>query len=379
MAGLYIHIPFCVKKCAYCDFVSFPDPAPRQAYLMALQKEIALAAARFPSRVYDSVFLGGGTPSILPPADMAALLKAVGDAFTIHPDAEVTIECNPGTVDKEKLDGYRKGGVNRLSFGLQSMDDSLLHAIGRIHNAAQFKHSFLLAREAGFENINVDLMYGLPEQTESQYLETIRAVAAMKPEHISAYSLILEEGTPLYKRVTAGETSLPEEDTVCDMENAGCLLLASLGYARYEISNYATPGFSCKHNINYWENGPYLGLGLSAHSAMDLGGWRRWHNHAGLASYLEALKQGILPIETQQRVPAAEEMFECVMLGLRMLKGIDRAAFTGRFGQDICKAYPEAVEALVALGWAMLTPATFRLTDAGLDMENSALLYFMED
>lgn len=379
MAGLYIHIPFCMKKCAYCDFVSFADPAPRQAYLSALKKEISFASHRFSPIVYDTVFIGGGTPSILPPADMAGLLDTLHRAFAIAPGAEFTIECNPGTVDGEKLLVYRAGGVNRISFGLQSAEDSLLRAIGRVHDFTRFCQSLSLAREAGFRNINVDLMYGLPGQTDAAYLKSIRAVAELRPEHISAYSLILEEGTPLHKQAMAGEAVLPGEDAVCDMQEAGLSLLASLGYERYEISNYAKPGFSCMHNINYWENGPYLGLGLAAHSAMDLNGWRRWHNHGELAAYLEALEKGRLPIAGQQRISPTEEKFECVMLGLRMLKGVDRPAFLARFGQDVCAAYPVAVEALLGLGWAEATPSALRLTGAGLDMQNSALLYFLED
>lgn len=379
MAGIYIHIPFCVQKCAYCDFVSFPDPEPRQAYLSALHKEIALASERFPARVCDTVFIGGGTPSILSPAEISGLLDALQAAFTIAKDAECTIECNPGTVDAQKLRAYRAGGVNRLSFGLQSAEDGLLRAIGRIHDFAQFKESFCLAREAGFTNINVDLMYGLPGQTQAQYLDTIRVVAGLEPSHISAYSLIMEEGTPLYGQVMAGKLALPEEDAVADMMEAGRALLASLGYGRYEISNYARPGFACRHNINYWENGPYLGLGLAAHSALDIGGWRRWYNHSALPAYMEALEKDALPIAEQQRISRKEEMFECVMLGLRMLKGVDRPSFLARFGQDVCLAYPEAVEALLALGWAEADAAALRLTQSGMDMENSALLYFMED
>ncbi len=261
MAGLYLHIPFCVQKCAYCDFVSFADPEPLQAYLSALIKEIGLTARRFPAATYDTVFIGGGTPSIVSAQDMAGLLAALRSAFAIAPGAECTIECNPGTVDAQKLQAYLKGGVNRLSLGLQSAEDGLLRAIGRIHDFAQFEESYRLAREAGLQNINVDLMYGLPGQSLGQYLSTIRTVAALGPEHISAYSLILEEGTPLYTHVKAGETTLPDEDEVCDMQDAGRALLAELGYERYEISNYAKPGFACRHNINYWQNGPYLTAG----------------------------------------------------------------------------------------------------------------------
>ena len=379
MPGIYIHIPFCIRKCAYCDFVSFTDQEPRQAYLSALKKEISLAGQRFMPVVYDTVFIGGGTPSILSANDMAELIEHLNNALRIAPDAEFTIECNPGTVDREKLLTFRLGGVNRISFGLQSSDDSLLRAIGRIHDFAKFKESLALTKEAGFTNANVDLMYGLPGQSEKQYLDTIREVTALEPTHISAYSLILEEGTPLYGQAMAGEIILPKEDEVADMQDKGRALLSSLGYERYEISNYAKPGYACRHNINYWGNGPYLGMGLAAHSAMDIGGWRRWYNYSSMSDYIGALDKGALPIAEQQSIPQKEEMFECLMLGLRMLKGVDREAFLVRFGQDVCTAYLDAVEALVTLGWAEVTKAYLRLTNIGLDMENSALLYFLED
>lgn len=379
MAGLYVHIPFCVRKCAYCDFLSFPCQEPPEEYLEALLQEIRLAGRLFPGQRYETLFIGGGTPSLLTGQAMAKLLEALAGAFTLGEGAEVTVECNPGTVDGEKLAAYHAAGVNRLSFGLQSANDRLLQAIGRIHTFRQFLDGFLLAQQAGFTNINVDLMYGLPGQHVVDYLDTIQKVTALAPTHISAYSLILEPETPLYDQVRAGTVALPEEDRVWEMQEAGRAALEALGYRRYEISNYARPTFQCRHNLNYWKNGAYLGLGLGAHSAMALGGWRRWNNATALDAYYAALKAGALPIETQEKIPQKEEMFECVMLGLRMLKGVDRAAFLARFGQDVCSVYPEAVEALVALDWACVSPDSLRLTEAGLDMENSALLYFMED
>lgn len=379
MAGLYVHIPFCVRKCAYCDFLSFPCQEPPQEYLEALLQEIGLAGRLFPDQGYDTLFIGGGTPSLLSGQAMARLLEALAGAFSLREGAEVTVECNPGTVDGEKLAAYHDAGVNRLSFGLQSANDRLLQAVGRIHTFRQFLDGFLAAQRAGFSNVNVDLMYGLPGQHVVDYLDTIQKVTALGPTHISAYSLILEPETPLYDQVGAGETVLPEEDRVWEMQEAGRAALEALGYGRYEISNYARPNFQCRHNLNYWENGAYLGLGLGAHSAMPLGGWRRWNNAATLEAYYGGLKAGALPIEHQEKIPKKEEMFECVMLGLRMIKGVDRAAFLARFGQDVCSVYPEAVEALAALGWARVSPDSLWLTAAGLDMENSALLYFMED
>lgn len=380
MAGLYIHIPFCVRKCAYCDFLSFPQAeAQRELYLSALGEEIRLAGRLFPAQGYETVFVGGGTPSILKPGEVRALFQTLRQSFSILPDAEITLECNPGTLSQEKLEEYRASGVNRLSLGLQSAEEKLLQEIGRIHSFPQFLDSFRMARQAGFGNINVDIMYGLPGQDKAQFLSTIEQVAALGPEHISAYCLILEEGTPLYERVGRGETRLPHEDVIWDMEQAGRAALAALGYVRYEISNYAKKGFACRHNMNYWENGP---IWAWAWEHIPLCAWvvgGRWENTRELESYFQAIRQGRLPIQHQERIEEKEEMFECLMLGLRMLKGVDRAAFQARFGRDLCTVYPEAVEALCAIGWAEVQPDAFMLTEAGLDMENSALLYFLED
>lgn len=347
--------------------------------MRALLCEIDLAAERFPARRYDTVFVGGGTPSLLPAEDMERICEALRARFTIAQGAEVTLECNPGSVDAGRLAAYRRAGINRLSFGLQSANDALLRSIGRIHDYAQFEHGFHMAKQAGFSNINVDILYGLPGQSEADYLDTVARVAALLPTHISAYSLIVEEGTPLYGAVRAGETLLPDDDAVYDMQAAGRAALAALGYAQYEISNYALAGQECRHNINYWENGEYLGLGLAAHAAMVLAGWRRWNNTADLEAYIAKTARGELPIERMQRIERKEEMFECVMLGLRMTRGLSRAAFAARFGQDALEAYPEAAEALRALGYLEVTQDALRLTEAGLDMQNSALLYFMED
>ncbi len=379
MAGIYIHIPFCAAKCRYCDFVSFADPAGREAYIRALCGEMALCAAAGPWREYDTVFLGGGTPSVLPEGEIARVLEALFGAFSIAPGAEISIEANPGTLDPQKLCEYREAGVNRLSIGLQSAQNQLLRNLGRIHTYEDFLESFGLAREAGFSNINVDIMYGLPEQALEDYLSTIEALAALSPEHISAYSLILEENTPLYMDVNGGAQSLPDEDAAYDMHRAGIELLAKRGYRRYEISNYAEPGFESRHNLNYWNNGEYLGLGLNAHGAMRVDGkWLRLENTSSLGNYIERAARGERPLARDpQEIPPAGEMFETVMLGLRKTEGIKDETFRARFQKSMGEVFPEALRRLNAKGWLVSEGGFYRLTDEGLDFQNLALLEMM--
>ena len=287
MAGLYLHIPYCKSKCRYCDFVSFADCESMGEYCAALLKEMRLDAAALPKQAYDTVFFGGGTPSILPVGAVAMLMDALRASFEIMPDAEITIEANPGTLNGTKLREYRAAGINRLSMGLQSTNDALLGTIGRIHRYADFVQNYECARAAGFTNISADLMYGLPGQTVKDHLDAIETLYRLGLNHISAYSLIVEEGTPLYTDVTGGAESLPAEDDVYLMHRRGMEFLETLGYARYEISNYAKPGFASRHNLNYWENGVYLGLGLNSHSAMRINGsWMRFANTERLSDYI---------------------------------------------------------------------------------------------
>jgi len=382
MPGLYVHIPFCIKKCRYCDFPSFAGQEGRiPAYLDALAREAALASS--PWGVFDTVFVGGGTPSLLSGGEAGALMGMLRSRFAIAPGAEITFECNPGTADEEKLAAYRAAGVNRLSIGLQSMNAALLRRIGRIHDAEAFCRVFRAARAAGFQNINADVMHGLPGQTQADYLDTLRSLAELSPEHISAYGLILEEGTPLFEDAEAGRETLPGEDAVYDMQDAGIAFLEGHGYPRYEISNFAKPGFRCRHNLNYWANGEYLGLGAGAHSAWRLQGkagpqWTRWNNPAELDAYLARAGEP-LGARDLEAIPPAEETFETVMVGLRQTDGVPLAAFERRFGAPLTAYYPQAVGELQKKGWLELTPAHVRLTPKGLDMQNAALQYFLAD
>lgn len=375
MAGLYIHIPFCVRKCRYCDFVSYAEHTHMGEYVGALEKEILLAAEIIGGKRFDSVFFGGGTPSILPNGEISRIMRAARRSLDIAPDAELSIEVNPGAVDAEKLREYREAGFNRLSIGLQSADDALLRRVGRIHTFEQFLCCYSDAREAGFNNINIDVMAGLPGQTRQAYENTLQKVLALAPEHISAYSLILEQGTPLYGDVESGAERLPSEDETCDMTDEGMATLEAADYARYEISNYAQTGRQCAHNVNYWENGEYLGLGAAAHSALALGGkWQRFENPTALNDYIESIKRGSLAHVNAANVEKSEEMFESVMLGLRMIKGVDAAAFQDRYGVALNDAYGEKLRLLKAKGWLEQDDKGARLTAMGLDMYNAATL-----
>ena len=381
MAGLYVHIPFCKAKCRYCDFVSFADHDCMGDYCAALLKEIRLSAAALPKREYESVFFGGGTPSILPVGAISLLLHALKESFTVLPDAEITIEANPGTLTEEKLKEYKAAGINRLSMGLQSANDALLENVGRIHRYREFVQNYECARAAGFDNISADIMYGLPGQTVKDHMDTIEALYRLGLDHISAYSLIVEEGTPLYTDIIGGAESLPAEDDAYLMHKKGMEFLERLGYHRYEISNYAKPGRESRHNVNYWENGEYLGLGLNSQSAMRIEGqWLRFANTASLPDYLSHSARGVRPLaEPPEIIPEKEEMFETVMLGLRMTKGVDEENFRKRFGKSMEEAYGDALLSLREKGWLLRENGFIRLTEEGLDFQNEALMSFLDD
>ena len=378
MAGLYIHIPYCVKKCDYCDFVSFCENDSIGRYVSALIREIEMTAQETSSRQeFGTVFFGGGTPSLLSGEQMCRIMDALRENFSVSANAECSMECNPGTATAANLRDYRAAGINRLSIGLQSASDALLKRVGRIHTYVQFSDTLRYARDAGFENIGVDVMHGLPGQTQADYLSTLKTVCDTGVTHVSAYALTLAEGTPLDERVSSGETILPDEDDVADMQDAGIEYLESRGYLRYEISNFARPGFECLHNLNYWENGEYLGLGVAAHSAVRLRQWTRYSNVETLKEYFRLVERGRRPLQETIRLYPADEMFECVMLGLRLVRGVERAAFRERFGADMAQVYPEAMEKLRARGWVEETEERIALNKLGLDLQNEALDFFM--
>jgi len=381
-AGLYLHIPYCVKKCAYCDFVSVPTgTGVSEAYCSALKKEIELTARQLPERRYETVFFGGGTPSLLSGGQMRGILDTLRRQFYILPDAEISVECNPGTVTEEKLRAYREAGVNRISVGLQSADDMLLRRIGRIHDYAAFCKTIKALHRAGFDNFNVDVMHGLPTQTEAQYLDTLQKAADSGASHISAYSLILEEGTPLHAAVMHGTQQLPDADAVADMQDAGMALLGQFGFHRYEISNFAKPGRECCHNLNYWANGEYVGLGTAAHSAMHLPVWTRWSNTESISEYEQRLDRGKLPRVWEETPNRAEEMFETIMVGLRTVRGIPLSEFFERFGELLASVYAVPLMYFQKNGWIdadALQNGYLALNRRGMDLQNTILTLFMD-
>ncbi|MDO4836358.1 MAG: radical SAM family heme chaperone HemW [Clostridia bacterium] len=380
MIGVYVHIPYCLKKCRYCDFCSIPVDETAGRYRAALETEIALSGAKHPGERVKTVFFGGGTPTVLPAEDLCAILGAIRNTFAVEPDAEISIECNPKTIGFDGLKRLFDAGFNRLSIGLQATQNELLSRIGRVHTYEEFLVTYAAARDAGFTNINVDLMHGLPGQGQADYLDAIRTVAALEPTHISAYSLILEEETPLYDDVMHGRETLPDADAVADMEDAGMDLLDALGYRRYEVSNFAKPGFECRHNLIYWHNEPYLGLGVAAHSSMvEDGFWVRFSNERSIPAYLKKIGKGKLPRAERIITNTFEQMFESVMLGLRLVKGIDRTAFSDRFGCDVIETYRSAYDKNDRYGfWDHSDPDFLRLNRIGMDHLDSVLRDFRE-
>lgn len=353
------------------------------AYAEALKTEIALRAPAYADFRVNTVFLGGGTPSILPPRLMESVLASLQRAFTLASDAEFTCEANPGALTEEALSVLTAQGVNRLSLGVQAAQPRLLRLLGRIHTFAQAEEAVRLARRYGLSNLNADVMCGLPTQTQAEYLDTLDRVAELGVQHISAYSLIVEPGTPLARDVASGAVRLPDEDAAADTCAAGQARLETHGYQRYEISNYARAGYACRHNLGYWQGAYYLGLGLAAHSmlpAPDGSGacYLRRANAADLHAYLRALSAGQTPPASEERIGPEDAMFEALMLGLRTLVGVDAQRYRQRFGQPLERRYGLQINRLIAEGLAVRTPDALRLTPRGLDMQNAVLLRLMD-
>ena len=377
---LYLHIPFCERKCAYCDFLSAPADLPvRISYIKKLQEEIAYYGSEFEEYQVSSIFLGGGTPTILEGYQLAAILETVKKYFRLVADAEITVECNPGTLTAGKAEKLVQAGFNRLSMGLQSADDRELQLLGRIHNFAQFLESYDLARNAGFENINVDLMSALPGQTLKSWQNTLQKVTALRPEHISAYSLIIEEGTPFYERFAEDERIreegghprlLPEEAIERQMYELTQCFLHTKGYERYEISNYAKPGSECRHNCGYWTRKDYLGLGLGASSLV---GHQRFQNTSDLKEYLE---QEYHHIHTET-LDKKSEMEEFMFLGLRLMTGISRQQFEKTFQVTLDSVYGEVLRKLKSEQLIEEVAGYVRLTEYGIDVSNYVLSEFL--
>ncbi|MGI6175004.1 MAG: radical SAM family heme chaperone HemW [Christensenellales bacterium] len=377
--GVYIHIPFCTQKCGYCDFLSFPaGEADMDAYRDALCRELALWDKDVQGYAVDTVFIGGGTPTFFSASSIAQILKACRAHLHFCAHAEITIEANPGTIDQRKAFALQASGINRVSVGLQSAHDDILKALGRVHDYAQFVQGMAYLERAGIENINVDLMYGLPRQRENHFSDAVQKAHDAGARHISAYELILEEGTPFEMRHRQKELVLPDEDAVAQMEEAGQRLLGKLGYARYEVSNYAQKGYECRHNLKYWELNEYIGFGLGAHSCLKTSaGWVRHANERTLRAYQEKIAVGIKPVAQAQVISEQEQMFECFMLGLRKTAGVELRAFRTRFGVDAFDVYGDVFDKLQQEGLLLADEYTVRLTKTGMNIMNRILLQFM--
>ena len=393
--GLYLHFPFCVRKCRYCDFLSFPSgEAGREIYLERLKEEIKARGAIYQDYNIETLFIGGGTPSLMTGQQLTELLDTVRASFHVSPVGEWTMECNTGTTDAETLRIYRNAGINRLSFGLQSMNDEELKYLGRIHTAKQFAENYQAARRVGFENINIDLMSALPGQTTASWLDTFNKAAAFEPEHLSAYSLIIEEETPfwdLYGDDRSGEANadgiiadggagqqgkaailtLPDEDSERQMYHLTKRILAEKGYERYEISNYTRKGFECRHNLIYWQRKDYLGLGLGAASMV---GNRRFSNVSDMTSYMHDwsyCQEEILDRKAQ--------IEETMFLGLRCTAGVSDRMFTEKFGQSMMDIYGDIIRKYLSEGFLIYNPSDGRLafSEAGTDVSNWILSDFL--
>ena len=373
---LYLHMPFCVRKCAYCDFLSFPtDQETQNLYTRRLREDIDAMGKKYGDIPVDTIFIGGGTPSVPDSALIVGIMEHVRKAFHVAEDAEISMEANPGTVTREKLTDYRRAGINRLSFGLQSANDRELKLLGRIHTWAEFLESFHLARECGFTNINIDLMSALPGQTRESWKDTLKRVTDLNPEHISAYSLIIEDGTPFGEKYGSeeGRKLLPDEDSEREMYHETKRFLRDCGYERYEISNYAKPGRACRHNIGYWTGVPYLGLGLGASSYMD---GCRFAVNSDMKQYLEEKPGMFTDVEKLTKKDMEEEFF---YVGLRMTAGVSLSEFERRFGVSAKDVYPGLMETFVEEKAAVFQGDRFVLTDYGLDVSNYIMAQFLQD
>jgi len=378
--GLYIHIPFCVQKCKYCDFLSAPaDDAVKKRYVDALCKEINGYKELMKEYELATIYFGGGTPSILDVSLTEQILTTVRNCFAVNQSAEITLEVNPGTASLEKLKRYKELGINRLSIGVQSAKEQELALLGRIHSFEDAKQAVLWARKAGFTNISLDLMSALPNQSLDDYKDNVEAILALNPEHISSYSLIVEEGTPFYGQYAEGmpkEEELPDEETDRAMYAYTKERLSAAGYDRYEISNYAKPGYESRHNSSYWTGVEYIGVGLGASSLFTNA---RYHNETELLTYIEEIEAGRDVRREIERLVESEQMEEFMILGLRSMCGVSREAFQKRFGRPIETVYGSALKKLEKQGLLMLEGNSIALTEKGIDVSNQVFVEFIPE
>ena len=370
--GLYLHIPFCKRRCAYCAFNSHACLVPPAAYLTALASQIRYWGAQdwCRERTFTSLFIGGGTPTIYPGNELAGLVSLCLNSFHFSDDPEITVEANPNTVSLEALSILRRGGVNRLSLGVQSFSDRLLGALGRTHSRTEACTAIDAARKAGFANINLDLMYGLPGQSAPEWRESLDQAIAHEPEHLACYELTIEEGTPFARQVDKGELALPGEEEALAMAELTHAFLAQSGLQRYEISNYARSGQECRHNLNYWRNGSYLGLGAGAVSCLS--GFR-FGTVQHPDAFVGMVAGGKLPLAEGECLPLEARFRESVVMGLRMLEGVSFTRLQRRFGLTPPGYYGKILEDLQVQGLVVISQDTLRLTETGLLLANQVL------
>lgn len=371
--GLYVHIPFCKRKCHYCDFNSYENKEYLiEAYVNALIKEVD--HYKHNNFYVNSIYFGGGTPSYINVYFLEKIFEKIFLNFNVSPNAEITLELNPGTIDMEKLLAYKSFGINRLSMGLQSIFDHQLKMLGRIHTYKEFEENYFLARDIGFNNVNIDLIFAIPFQTYVEWVDTLKKVANLMPEHISCYELKIEDGTLFKKLYEENKLNLPDEEVNRNMYSFAKEFLATRGYIHYEISNFALKGFECAHNMIYWENKEYIGIGAGAHSFLNK---KRFHNFYDLNKYIEALQNGMLPVEYVEEIDYQEEVFETIMLGLRLIRGINKRDFKRRFGNDIYALFENQIKKLIDQGLILDEGEYIRLTDIGIDVSNNVIEEFL--
>lgn len=373
--GIYIHIPFCARKCNYCDFLSAPETREtKERYLSLLDREMQLYKEIVSAREADTLFIGGGTPSFLEIDLTDKLLCSVKKWIPSENLKEFTIECNPNSVTEEKLNLYKEAGVTRISLGMQSACDEELKKLGRLHSVKEFEKTYELVRKHGFERVNIDVMAAIPGQTIESYKHTLEYVVGLSPEHISSYSLIIEEGTPFYEKYR--ENPPVDEDTDRQMYDLTKEILGRHGYHRYEISNYAKEGQECIHNLKYWQGGDYLGLGLGAASCME---HERWSNVRGLTDYEDRICRGHKPVEYTEELGEEEQKAEFMFLGLRCMEGVSAERFEKKFHQSVEERYGKVLHKYENMGLMRLVNGNWQLTEQGIDVSNHIFADFLPE
>ncbi len=375
--GLYIHIPFCEKKCDYCNFVSFcKAPNEKNTYVDALKKEIIIQGDAYKDYIIDTIFIGGGTPSCLLDGQILDILQAVKNNFNLDKNAEISIECNPNSITQQKLIEYKHAGINRISIGLQVYNNRLLKLIGRLHNKKQFDNAIKFCKSNGFDNINVDLILGIPTQKLYDVKKELHHLKRLKVKHISAYGLIVEEGTKLSFNLKNGVYNLPSEDLQVKMYDYTNKFLQKHGYFRYEVSNFAKKSFESKHNLKYWTNQEYLGLGLNSSSYC---GYERWKNTDNYEEYIHSINNNTLLQLEKEKIDKKAQIEECVMLSLRTSFGLNCNIFKQRFGFDILQSKNVVIKSLIKNDLIKINNNCIVCTDKGFKMLNQVILELIDD